>query len=339
MILVGRLQSIEKQMLCFAGDLAESLALGDAAYVGFLNRVDAYIEQHGMNLPPEPDAHLIHRDPPCVTAPVRQLDTKSIDLGSLIWATGYTHDFSWIDLPVLDARGTPIHDRGIAPLPGIYFLGLPWLSRMNSSFLSGVGDDAARLADIIQSRSDVVGHAITPVREVEHEAGSLTSDLADCGGDALLRRQLARMPNGAGSRVYRRGYVYDLAGAFSRDNARRRPVCFRAGSFLGLLMVNLRSTMALLGYLIFFSFAYVRLDAGSGALVLIGAVQITMFGIALHEGERFRPSQWTGLGLALFGFIFLILPGVSAPDPFGAVLMFLSGYFMGVFFAIRPRST
>jgi drug/metabolite transporter (DMT)-like permease len=98
-----------------------------------------------------------------------------------------------------------------------------------------------------------------------------------------------------------------------------------------LALVNLRSTMALLGYLIFFSFAYVRLDAGSGALVLIGAVQITMFGIAFHEGERFRPSQWTGLGLALFGFIFLILPGVSAPDPFGAVLMFLSGFSWGCF--------
>ena len=82
-----------------------------------------------------------------------------------------------------------------------------------------------------------------------------------------------------------------------------------------LAQVNLPSAMALLGYLIFFSFAYVRLDAGSGALILIGAVQITMFGIALLEGERFRPLQWSGLGLALLGFIYLILPGVSAPDP------------------------
>jgi putative flavoprotein involved in K+ transport len=85
---------------------------------------------------------------------VRELDKNSIDLGSLIWATGYTFDFSWIDLPVLDAGGVPIHDKGVAPLPGIYFLGLPWLSRMSSSFLSGVGDDAARLADIIRSRCD-----------------------------------------------------------------------------------------------------------------------------------------------------------------------------------------
>jgi drug/metabolite transporter (DMT)-like permease len=103
-----------------------------------------------------------------------------------------------------------------------------------------------------------------------------------------------------------------------------------------LAQVNLPSAMALLGYLIFFSFAYARLDAASGALVLIGAVQITMFAIAFLEGERFMLSQWTGLGLALFGFIYLVLPGVSAPDPFGAVLMALSGISWG-FFSVLAR--
>jgi drug/metabolite transporter (DMT)-like permease len=94
---------------------------------------------------------------------------------------------------------------------------------------------------------------------------------------------------------------------------------------------SLRSAIALLAYLIFFSFAYARLDAGSGALILIGAVQITMFGIAFLEGERFQLSQWAGLGLALLGFVYLVLPGVSAPDPFGAVLMALSGISWGCF--------
>jgi drug/metabolite transporter (DMT)-like permease len=98
-----------------------------------------------------------------------------------------------------------------------------------------------------------------------------------------------------------------------------------------LSQVSLSSATALLGYLIFFSFAYTRLDASSGALILIGAVQITMFGAAFLEGERFILSQWAGLGLALFGFIYLVLPGVSAPDPFGAVLMALSGISWGCF--------
>ena len=103
------------------------------------------------------------------------------------------------------------------------------------------------------------------------------------------------------------------------------------GQLPRLAQVSLASALALLGYLIFFSFAYARLDAGSGALILIGAVQITMFGIAFVEGERFLLSQWGGLGLALFGFVYLVLPGVSAPAPFGAILMALSGISWGCF--------
>jgi len=152
--LVGRLQSMRDGVLCFAGDLAESLAFGDVAYTGFLDKVDVYIEQHGMDLPSDPLARAKHPDPACLAEPVREFDKNSIGLGSLIWATGYRCDFSWIDLPVLDAKGAPVHDNGVALLPGIYFLGLPWLSRMSSSFLSGVGDDAAHLADIIRSRCD-----------------------------------------------------------------------------------------------------------------------------------------------------------------------------------------
>jgi len=97
------------------------------------------------------------------------------------------------------------------------------------------------------------------------------------------------------------------------------------------MQINPRSAAALFGYLIFFSFAYVRLDAGSGALILIGAVQLTMFSVAFHEGERFTPLQWGGLGLALFGFIYLVSPGVSAPDPLGAAMMTVSGAAWGCF--------
>src|SRR5205823_6651190 len=62
-------------------------------------------------------------------------------------------DFGWIDIPVLDAQGEPLHRHGVTAVPGLYFLGLQWLSKMNSSFLSGVGDDAAVLADHIASRA------------------------------------------------------------------------------------------------------------------------------------------------------------------------------------------
>jgi putative flavoprotein involved in K+ transport len=148
--LLSRLQSVREGVLHFAADLEQCLEYGDAAYSAFLDKVDSYVEQKGMNLPAEPEARAKYPDPACVSEPVRQLDMRRVGLSSVIWATGYKFDFGWIDLPVLSARGEPRHDHGIAPLPGIYFLGLPWLSKMNSSFLSGVADDAARLADCIQ---------------------------------------------------------------------------------------------------------------------------------------------------------------------------------------------
>jgi putative flavoprotein involved in K+ transport len=147
--LVGRLQAVQDGILHFADDLGQNLAYGDAAYGGFLDRVDQFIEQKGLNIAAEPEARARRQEPPCVINPLRQLDHRVIGLSAVIWATGYTFDFGWIDLPVLDPDGRPKHNHGIAPVSGMYFLGLPWLSKMSSSFLSGVGDDAARLADCI----------------------------------------------------------------------------------------------------------------------------------------------------------------------------------------------
>ena len=70
----------------------------------------------------------------------------------MIWATGYEADFGWIELPAFDARGEPVHRGGVSDVPGLYFLGLPYLSKLHSAFLSGVGDDAAVLADHISAR-------------------------------------------------------------------------------------------------------------------------------------------------------------------------------------------
>lgn len=94
---------------------------------------------------------------------------------------------------------------------------------------------------------------------------------------------------------------------------------------------NILSVASLFAYFIFFSFAYLRLDAGLGALILIGSVQLTMFGVAFCEGERFSAWQWAGLATALLGFVYLVGPGASAPDPIGAVLMGVCGIAWGCF--------
>lgn len=94
---------------------------------------------------------------------------------------------------------------------------------------------------------------------------------------------------------------------------------------------KVRSVAALFVYLICFSFAYVRLTAGTGALILFTAVQLTMFCVALREGERFSAAGWIGLSIASLGLFYLVLPGVSAPDTLGAVLIAMSGIAWGVF--------
>jgi putative flavoprotein involved in K+ transport len=153
MTLLGRVAAARDGVLDFAPDLAESLANGDALYATFLDMVDAHAGHHGLNMPEDPAARAVLPDPPCLEQPIRRLDLRTDGIGAVIWATGYGVDFGWIDVPVLDARGEPVHRGGITAVPGMYFLGLQWLSKMSSSFLSGVGDDAAVLADHIRNAS------------------------------------------------------------------------------------------------------------------------------------------------------------------------------------------
>jgi len=98
-----------------------------------------------------------------------------------------------------------------------------------------------------------------------------------------------------------------------------------------LARANPRSVAAIFLYLVFFSFAYTRLGAGTGALVLIAGVQLTMFCIGLLQGESFSFLSWTGFGVAVAGVLYLLLPGATAPDPLGGALMAMSGAAFGLF--------
>jgi drug/metabolite transporter (DMT)-like permease len=96
------------------------------------------------------------------------------------------------------------------------------------------------------------------------------------------------------------------------------------------------SAMALFAYAIAFSLAYISLPAGIGALILFGAVQATMIGFGLWSGERPQSVQWIGLSAALAGLVWLVWPGISAPDPVGAALMGVSGFAWGCY-SLRGR--
>jgi len=92
-----------------------------------------------------------------------------------------------------------------------------------------------------------------------------------------------------------------------------------------------RTVTMLFTYMVFFSFAYLSLSAGTGALILFGAVQLTMFVVALRGGEHFPLLSWGGLALAVAGLIYLVSPGITAPDPLGAVLMAIAGVAWGFY--------
>jgi putative flavoprotein involved in K+ transport len=159
--LLGHVTSSTTREMTFAPDLAATLAAGDATYLGFLDLVDAHVARHSLDLPAEPDARALGAEPLCVREPLTQLRFADVGLSAVIWATGYGLDFGWIDIPIFDPKGEPIHRKGVTDVPGLYFLGLQWLSRMNSSFMSGVSDDAAFLADHISMRGNAKSFGVT----------------------------------------------------------------------------------------------------------------------------------------------------------------------------------
>ncbi|WP_350333981.1 flavin-containing monooxygenase [Coralliovum pocilloporae] len=147
--LLGMTQSFANGTLSFAEDLKDNIANGDADYTKMLDAADAYVARTGIDLPEEPEARKTWPDPDCLTNPIKELNLAEEGITSIIWATGFRQDFSWMHVDAFDDRGAPVHQRGVSSEPGIYFLGLPWQSRRGSTFIWGVWHDAKHIADQI----------------------------------------------------------------------------------------------------------------------------------------------------------------------------------------------
>jgi putative flavoprotein involved in K+ transport len=154
MTLLGRAEGFKDGVMRFAPDLKANIHRGDADYLSVLDAADAYAAKEGLDLPEEPEARRIAPDPQCVVDPILAINLKAAGITSIIWATGYTFDFGWVRIDAFDANGRPKHDRGVSTVPGLYFLGLPWLSRRASSFIWGVWQDAKYLADHIATQDE-----------------------------------------------------------------------------------------------------------------------------------------------------------------------------------------
>lgn len=151
----GRLLGVDGTRLRFGGALAADLAAADANATRLRTMVDDHVARTGLSVPVEPWT------PPtvpdwAVTAPTA-LDLVAQGITAVVWATGYTRDWSWIDARVHDAHGDIVHRRGVTAEPGLYVLGLRWLHRRDSGFISGVGRDAEYLAQHLVRRPVPVG--------------------------------------------------------------------------------------------------------------------------------------------------------------------------------------
>ncbi|MCS3879310.1 SidA/IucD/PvdA family monooxygenase [Gordonia amarae] len=147
--LVGRANEFDGTRMRFGTDLKANIDGGDANYLGMLDAADEYIERNGLDLPEEPAAREIIADPACVSAPILELDLAAAGVTTILWAVGFGNDYDWLQVDAFDEGGNPQHQRGVSSEPGVYFLGLPWLSRRGSSFIWGVWHDAKYLADQI----------------------------------------------------------------------------------------------------------------------------------------------------------------------------------------------
>ena len=141
--LVGRLEGGEGTRVRFAADLPDSLRFADGFFEARFRPVcDAYVERMGLSLPHDEPAH-VDFEPPVVT----ELDLAAEGISTILWTSGYRPVFGWIEAPVSDDLGLPVTDAGQTAVPGLGFIGTPWLVDMGSANLIGVERDAKALVE------------------------------------------------------------------------------------------------------------------------------------------------------------------------------------------------
>jgi len=142
----GGVAAVRDGKVLFSGSLRNQCALADLKMNRLLDTIDEWAQQSGFDAEVDPP----HRFQPTEVddKPPLELDLTSGGIKTVLWATGYRPDYSWLELPVLDRKGHIVHDGGvIANAPGAYVIGLQFLRRRKSALIDGAGPDASDLAD------------------------------------------------------------------------------------------------------------------------------------------------------------------------------------------------
>jgi putative flavoprotein involved in K+ transport len=161
--LLGHLTGVRGSSVVVAPDLYDLLRASDRLDADFKREVDEYILREGLDAPEDVPAETI--DDGYRQEQIAELDLHAAGITSIVWCTGYAFDFSWIDVPVFDHTGYPLHDRGVTASPGLYFVGMHWRSRPVSAFVGGVSGEAEHIAANIATRAALV--ATSPTSRLE----------------------------------------------------------------------------------------------------------------------------------------------------------------------------
>ncbi len=149
--LVGRLAGIRDGYAQFSGSLPNLCALADLKLGRLLDTVDTWAADAGVHGAGPPERFAATQVP---SSPPLAVDLRSGEIRSIIWATGFRPDMSWLDVPVLDRKGRVVHDGGVTAWPGLYLIGMPFLRRRKSSLIAGAEPDAADLTSHLASYLD-----------------------------------------------------------------------------------------------------------------------------------------------------------------------------------------
>jgi putative flavoprotein involved in K+ transport len=149
--LVGRLSAIREGRALFSGSLRNVCALADLKLARLLDNLDAWAAETGLDVaePPERFAPTVVPSPPLL-----ELDLRRGEIRTILWATGYRPDLSWLELPVRNPRGRLVHDGGVTRFPGLYLMGMPFLRRRKSTLIDGARADAAELTAHLANHLD-----------------------------------------------------------------------------------------------------------------------------------------------------------------------------------------
>jgi putative flavoprotein involved in K+ transport len=158
--LVGRLAGIAGSKAQFAGSLRNMCTMSDLKMNRLLDALDTWARENTSARENDVDGQVEppHRLPATrvAEAPPLSLDLAAAKIKTIIWASGYRPDYSWLEMPVLDRKGMIRHDGGVAASPGLYLMGMPFLRRRKSTLIDGAADDARDLSAHLASYLD--GH-------------------------------------------------------------------------------------------------------------------------------------------------------------------------------------